>query len=452
MLELVRRVVLSLCAAVGMWLFFLVDQSPYFFLAAVPAPHTQETARSRDAQPAAPGGRPLIAAEDRRAPPMLQEVTVSGHAWADFLTTAGRVSLGMNQDPEWVRRVPKYQRSYANHPRDIYFRANEPPLRDLAQGLPRPLAKTMLALAVQSGGEQQRLTLQERIIRDDAFHLGSGVSEYGAPPSAMTFPWRDAACWVWGAGLALYLLLPRTRHRGEVIRYAAWLAPLGDFGGMLLFMTFFSLPLLIAGGSLQAVREWPGFPMFFWAMAGLGLLTLWFSAKTAAFWAEVQGDRLVVGGLEGQRAYPFADIVSAGNAVIKPPSWLIRLLWLAALSGKGTQRMMGVGQALIFGESQAAGVRLTLRDGTRVYLWLTNAMGTLALKGCETLADALEHSRIPKDRDVEELRLLFPPDAISPAGVRSNQWREWITALLIMFGPALLVLAISLAFPEKAWR
>ena len=369
-----------------------------------------------------------------------------------FFNKIEMVSLGVDKDPGWVRRVPIFQRSYTDDARSIYFKEYEQPLPELAAGLARPLSKTLLTVADDNGGGSHQLILQERVIRDAAFHLGSGLSEYGTPPRDMIYPWRATSYWLWGAGFGLYLLLPRTPHASETIRYAAWLAPLGDFGAMLLFMAFFSLPLMIVGGSMQAVREWAGFPMFFWPLAGLGLLALWFSAKSAACWATVQGDRLLIGGVGGTREYPFSDMASAGNAIIKPPGWLIGVLWLSALTSQGTQRAMGVGQALILGGTQATGLRLTLHNGTRVYLWLTNAMGTMALKGCETLAAAIDAAGIPKEQKVEELRLLFPPDTMVRAGFHPGRWRGWITALLIVFGPALVVLVIGAAFPEKAWR
>ena len=47
MMELTRRLVLVTCAVVGVWLFFLVDQSPFFYFEAVPRSQKQSQARLR---------------------------------------------------------------------------------------------------------------------------------------------------------------------------------------------------------------------------------------------------------------------------------------------------------------------------------------------------------------------------------------------------------------------
>ena len=69
----------------------------------------------------------------------------------------------------------------------------------------------------------------------------------------MFYPLRKFSPWLALIGLAAYIFLPRQKRGPGAIHYAWWRILLGDFAGFLLAFFFFSLPILIAGSSLQVI-------------------------------------------------------------------------------------------------------------------------------------------------------------------------------------------------------
>lgn len=426
MVELYRRVILALTIALGLWLYFLADLTP-FYSVQTPKPSATPQALNPDR---------LLPFPRRSEPPVV--IPVSGPQEEQFMAKAAAVSSGQDDDPAWLRRIPPFERAW-DRPREIYFKDWEFPLAGL---LPDPLIAggPPLVLADAAG---RRLGLRFTRIDDSAFQLGSGLTEYG-PPLAMVFVWRPWAWWCFGAGLAVYGLLPWRRFDRAWRHYARWRVCLGDFGWVLLFTVFFGLPLAIVGGSVQAVAANAVFPCVFWPLAGLGLLAAWYSAWGASFRLRLSPSGLVFGALGPDREIAFAAIAAASPVRLRSPRWFIRLLWIAALFGRGTSRLQVAGQALLLESSAVSGLALDLKDGSTAYLWLTDALGSPAIAGGRDLGTALATAGVPLATTPRELVRLFPP-TMTAAGGGSSPWAAWTVAAGIILGPTLVVFLANLA-------
>lgn len=422
MLELYRRVALAVCLAGALWLYFLADLTPFFSLRQPKAP---EAPRTHNAES-------LLAAPRVVPPPTV--ITVDGAEWPPFLAKALAVSRGQDTDPDWLRRVPAFERTW-DRPREVYFQADEPPMRDIEARL--PLAPD--TLLVPAGQDGPTLAVRYTRLSDDDFHLGSGLSEYG-PPRALVFPWRWLWPWCLGLGLLAYLLPPWPRFARGERHFARWRVCLGDFGWAFMFAIFFGLPMAIVGGSVQALAAYPVFPMVLWPLAGLALLLVWFTAFSASLRIRLSQKALVIGALGPPLTIPLSDIVRAAPVMHRYPKWFIRLMWIAALFGKGAGRLQAAGQALMLEGSRVSGLALTLKNGATAYIWLTDALGGMAVIGGRELVAALEKAGVPLADRPRELVRLFPPMLLEDRRPHRRHLPALIGAAIVL-GPALLSLA-----------
>lgn len=354
------------------------------------------------------------------------------------MSKALAVSSGQDIDQAWMRRIPPFERNW-ERPREIYFKAPEFPLAELVHGIAGP-ADTPRVLEDASG---QRLELRFTRLDDASFHLGSGLSEYG-PPLALVFVWRPCAWWCFGVGLAAYLVLPWPRYAKGWSYFSRWRVCLGDFGWVLMFTIFFGMPLAIVGGTVQAVTVYGVFPSIFWILAGLGLVLVWYTAWASSFHVGLGEGGVAMGALGLELDIPYASIVAAAPVRHRYPKWFIRLLWIAALFGRGTARLQVAGQAMLLGASNVSGLALELDNGTTAYLWLTDALGSMAVTDGERLIQALEAAGVPLRRSPKELVRLFPPMMLE-AGSGSGVWRIWAWGAAMFMGPTVIVLLAMLA-------
>lgn len=426
MLELTRRILLALAIAMGLLLFFLADLTPYYSVK-IPKPPSKPAVHGQDSLLPFP-----------RATPTPVVIRVSGEPGERFMAKALAVSSGQDTDPAWMRRIPPFERNW-DRPREIYFKAPEFPLAGLVPGLAEP-GDAPRVLEDASG---QQLELRYTRLDDNSFHLGSGLSEYG-PPLGLVFAWRPWAWWCFGVGLAAYLALPWPRYAKGWSHFSRWRVCLGDFGWVLLFTIFFGMPLAIVGGTVQAITVYGIFPCIFWILAGLGLVMVWYTAWASSFHVGLEGRGILMGALGLELDIPYASIVAASPVRHRYPKWFIRLLWIAALFGRGTARLQVAGQAMLLGASDVSGLALELDNGTTAYLWLTDALGSMAVTDGERLVKELEAAGVPLRRTPKELVRLFPPMMLE-AGSDSGVWRIWAWGAAIFLGPTVVVLLAMLA-------
>jgi len=327
---------------------------------------------------------------------------VSGAGWqalyADLLALErGPVSAAQ------AKRLPEYARSWSRG-RSLTYCLDEPPVAELRDSVSSKTGALRLVLDAPAG--EAVLTARIRSLDWDDFQLGSGLSEY-LGPVAMRFPWRHLAWLPLLAGLLGYLALPRRRLPTTTIRYPGWRVVLTDVVWLLIFGPFFTLPVLIVGAFQPALLAWPALTAVFWLFACAGLFLLYIAAWYAVFSVDLAPSALSLTTLTGRHTVAFAEVAAFSRVRHRPPAWLVRALWLVAVLGR-----RGSGQALLLSQAETGGLALTLRDGGRVYFWVTDTLGSPALAGAKGIETALAAAGVAFRPEVEERRDFWPPTIV----------------------------------------
>jgi len=427
MLELIRRISLAVGIVASLWMFFLADLTPFVSMR-VP----------KDKAQGKPGSSWSTSSDELRAGPL----QVDGSGWQELLSRVKAVSSGGPVPESWRRRIPPFELTW-DRGRDVYFRADEPLIAEiggqLAPGVPKRI----------STWSNPALVLDVRLVRLDgsSFHLGSGLSDYG-PPKSMVFPFRGVAWWPLAFGLGVYLVLPRHKRSPDELMYAPWRSYLGDLGWVMLFTVFFGLPLAIVGGSVQALTEYPIFPLVLWPLALLGSTMIWFIAWSASFRLRMSPDGFVMKALNESAVVRFSEITEVSRVVHVYPRWFIRLMWIASLFGKGTSGMRAAGHALLLESSSASGLEMTLDNGSKSYVWLTDALGSSSLNGSDELLIGLKKVGLEPGGEIRRLTAIFPP--MMTAGRHGE--RSWLPAVIVLgivlLPAAAVVVALLLCDPK----
>ncbi|RJR31725.1 MAG: hypothetical protein C4576_31620 [Desulfobacteraceae bacterium] len=282
--------------------------------------------------------------------------------------------------------------------RHLYFSAREKPLdRAIDQWPVR--SRYILQLSDAQGPRLSAVHLP-------AYEL-IGFADVITLPEAFSYPHRHMAHWPALMGFALYIFLPWGRRAPGVLAYARWRIVLGDGAtGLLMFGSFFSMPFAIIGGTVETLTTYAGFAIVFWLIAALGLLGLYWSAWTAAFRLSVGSEALAVSALSKSRIIRYDSIKEVRPVRLRPPKWLIALMWAAALLGR---KPGAVGQALLLGAGESNGVRLDLVDGSHAYIWYSDQMGAESIPHFERFRRSVQRDAIKWVETPLEIRAVFPP-------------------------------------------
>ena len=233
---------------------------------------------------------------------------------------------------------------------------------------------TWLTSCAKTAGEPHYLVLErpagkqylEAIYQtydSDDFSFGAGLSH--PLPTALLYPYRTAGFAVIALGVLAYGLLGRKKRAPDTIYYARWSVIPGDFVAMLLFVCFFTLPMLVIGGAVQAITLAWFLPLTVWPLALLGAWLLIHMAEYAAYEVRILDGGVEVTTSRGQTTVPFAAIVCVQPLVLLTPSWLTRLSWLAALTGQGAGQFRTTAQALALSNSATNGLCLRRKTDRR---------------------------------------------------------------------------------------
>jgi hypothetical protein len=393
-METLRRLALLVCLCAAIWLCYLASLSPVYTVQAVDFADDQQGLQPYTEQDQYLAQLPL----DR----YIQEVTaktsiqVQGETWDDFFANVSAASTGQPAAAQWTDRIAD---TSGYRPAQLYFRAGEPPLDTLAGQLTASGQQVFLVLTQR--GETKYLRLTYHSYSDSDFGFGRGVDP--RPPDYLFYAYRRFSPWVALIGLLIYVALPRRRKTPDVIGYAGWTLVLGDFASYLLSILFFGLPIFVVGGSLQALTQAWAPTLCCWALAGLGVWLLLFTAWLADYRLAVLPDRLQITTPDGRRDYPFADMVSFQPVTITSPGWFRRLSWLlgivALLSGRPGAAAAGLSGAT--GEAQ--GIGIDMRDGFRIYISITGQLGSRMLPGGDHIADVLAAAGVSARQEMRRI-------------------------------------------------
>ena len=420
-MEMYRRIALVVGFVLGVLLFFWADFGPFLLVEPVDfATEQSEEGRSF----------PITSERTRylRQLPLDEYIeditrdkvlTEKGEEWKTFTSRIVDAAAGNPDDESWDRRRSGDDLKRLDPPRRYFFRESERPLQEVGEDL-RALGGEIY-VAVPEGEETRYIRIKAMTIGPGDFQLGSGLMVHPEPPAGFLHPLRRTGIAIFGLGLALYFFLPGRRRIPGEIRYSGGRIILGDLVGFMLFSLFFLMPFLIVGGATQALP--PGFfmPLIFWPLALLGLVIIIISMRHANLKILLSENRLAILSDAGDFDIPFDAIHSWGRAVLAPPKWLIVLTWLSALASRGGARYGAMGRASILSGASYGGLALKLKDGRSIFLWITDQLGHITMKGAERIPDALRKSAVPEAEKPVEIRSIGAPITDDPASKRRSR-------------------------------
>jgi hypothetical protein len=221
-MELLRRALLVGCALPALWLLRLATLDPVVSVVAL-GPASPQQGASRSA---------LIG-------------TVSGPDWERFLRYVDVLENGETA-PQDRWRLGADAAEDGGKARWVYFKADELPSRAILTGLAAGGGEGVVALP-RPGGDLRYQLRQWNWTRQE-FTPGSGFTGKPAPPNSLLYPFEYVAYACFFVGIALFALIPSpTRSRGG-------LSP-GELGLLVAALALFAAPLLVTGGSVQALTR-----------------------------------------------------------------------------------------------------------------------------------------------------------------------------------------------------
>ena len=404
MRELWRRLVFLICVGGAVLLFLAASLSPVVLV--TPVDFAREQGREGSYM-----GLRIPTEEAKRQRSLTREAyiaektkgkLVAGNEpqWAELFDAVAAITQGKALAERWQRRLPSDQ-----HPlKVLFFRPDEPPISALAPYFTR---KHDVAYVVRGEEDkQQYLKAEYRYYSDEDFQLGSGFNNYPTPPTSLLYPYRRYSLWLILFGLAVYVVLPLRRAPPGAIRYSRWRMALGDIVALLMSVPFFAFPFLITGGTVQAFTQgWPLF-FFFWPVFFLGLWLWFIAAWFASFTLVIGPDRLSLSTYKGDGEFLYRDMAYFQPVVFKPPKWLIVASWLGALAGRGSAQIGAAGRAMILSSTAWGSLGIRMRDGSDVFINITDQMGNDALKGLDTILGNLRANGVEEKTEVREIRSL----------------------------------------------
>ena len=198
--------------------------------------------------------------------------------------------------------------------------------------------------------------------------------------------------------------MPRNK-KPDALRYPSWRIILKDVVSFLLIVPFFALPILLVQGSMQTFKEVWILLIFLWPLSLLGIYSLKLSAWFASYQLMLMKDRLQLSTYKGDREYLYSNMLHFQPIIFKPPHWLIILAWIAALFGKGAAaRTGGMGRAMILSGSEAGSIGIAFRDGSYMYINITDQKGDIAFPGAEKILDALKEAGVTEKKEQRVIR------------------------------------------------
>ena len=320
--------------------------------------------------------------------------------WAELFDAVAALAQDKALAERWKQRLPSDQ-----HPVKVFFfRPEEAPIKALAPYFVRKHDAVHVVRA--EGDKQQFLKVEYRFYNDEDFLLGSGFNNYPTPPTSLLYPYRRYSLWLILFGLLVYAFLPPQPAPPGAIRYPRWRMVMGDVVALLMSVPFFAFPFLITGGTVQAFTQgWPLF-FFFWPVFFLGLWLWFISAWFASFTLVIGTDRLSLSTYKGAGEFLYRDMAYFQPVVFKPPKWLIVASWLGALAGRGSAQIGAAGRAMILSSSAWGSLGIRMRDGSDVFINITDQMGNDALKGLDAILGNLRANGVEEKNEVREIRSL----------------------------------------------
>jgi hypothetical protein len=375
-------------------------------------------------------------------------VEVSGPEWAALFAGLRAADANEPAAGAWLDRAPADERRWGFTGKWYFFRPDESPVREVAARLTRNADRVYVRWP---GPTSEYLQAELHLFSNDDFQFGSGFSHMPKPPARFLFPYRRFSGWIALLGLAVYVFLPRRRREKDAVAYPAWRIILSDFASFLLIGPFLALPLFIVGGTVQAVLRGWMLCLIFWPLGLLGVWLLRIVAGYAGYEILLRPEGLFIRDGRREESVPFASLRHYRPLDLRPPRWLVRAGWLAALAGHGAARAGAAGRALLLSGFSNGGLGLGRRDGSSVFIWVTDAMGSAALKNAGKMLKALDKAGVPRLDEVQEIRSVAPPTGQDAAGRILKEGSETVVWILAGLPVAAMIIFFLLAMFGRAF-
>lgn len=266
-MELLRRALLVGCLLPGPWLFFLAPLDPLLTVVPVDfaARQKQEAASVPDHLKTEAQRRLALIPLSVYVEEVLQYNVYSavGPEWNRLLRDIDDLGKGGKAGDLFARTSVDLPGSDEKL-RYVFFRSDEEPIHEVLDKLAQGGGATYVSFS--GPGEDRHYKVERRTWTRADFRPGAGFSGKPAPPAHLLYPFRIPALAFVFAGFALFALLPGPRRSGALLGptrlEAAALA-----GAVLLF----SLPIIAAGGSVQALTRAPWITIPGWVLAAAGV-------------------------------------------------------------------------------------------------------------------------------------------------------------------------------------
>ena len=206
-------------------------------------------------------------------------------------------------------------------------------------------------------------------------------------------------------GLLLYIFLPRRKNNPEDIAYAGGRLAAGDIAALIILLTFYSLPLLINGGTMQAFTGlWP-ITMIMWVLALSGVAILYYSAWYASYRIELTPEALYLVTFKGVRECRFNEITAVELVALRNPGWFRKLFLVLALLAVigGRSSPQPAGSALLAASAAYGGLEIRGHNSQPLYIWFTDQMGNTIIPNFDRVPKAIRAAGITIREEAREI-------------------------------------------------
>jgi hypothetical protein len=248
-MELLRRSLLVGCVLPGLWLLRLAPLDPLLTVVPVDfaAIREAEARRVPDAQKTE---------AQRRDAEIPLSVYIEEKLQYNIYSAAG---------PEWERVLGGIDETHAGASANgaVYFRQDQEPMPAVLDKLGAGGGVTYISIS--RPGEERHYRVDRRAWTRKDFRVGRGFGDTPIPPTRLLYPFRVLGLGSVLAGIALFLLLPSTKRAGGTGPGVAEIAALAAA------LAFFAAPLVLVGGSVQALTRAPWLTIVSWSLAACGV-------------------------------------------------------------------------------------------------------------------------------------------------------------------------------------
>ena len=430
--ELWRRLLLLFCCMLAIWLYMYVSVSPLVRIDLID--FSREQARETEGYFVTEEKKHLasLPLEDYIVRVTDGEILNMENFADSELEKKMRNAYAGNPEKNLEKRIQKHELGRRSI-RSLFYRPHEEPVVNI-------LSKTGIindpVYLKWPGSSYETMYLQMNYMTfpSGTFKAGYGYMGVYEPPVQLFRPARSFSLWIFMIGLIIYIVIPRPRRSLERMSYSDTTAVLGDVVGLILSLTFFALPILITGGSVQALEGFLAGTLLFWSLSLICLWLFFMSAWYASFGIYIDDNEMVLSHYGGEDKISLNNIESYQPAEKRYPRWMVVLLALSTLFSGGTQQIGGSAQTVFAATASSRGIRIHQQNGSNFDIWMTGFAGNQLLKNSRKLVEKLDKAGIKKvEETVIDYSFSLSNQNMGKKGKRKEIFKATVSFLALFF-------------------